>query len=72
MSYAFSMSMRIGQPGPAENMVRQKTAFFRNSKLEEIKKLVQITEELAKLHDALEARVASLEKQLEDASGISG
>lgn len=53
-------------------MVRQKAAFFRNSKLNEIKKLVEITEELAKSHDELEARVADLEKQLEDAGRISG
>jgi hypothetical protein len=53
-------------------MIRQKTAFFRNSKLEEIKKLVEITEALAKSHDALEARVASLETQLEDAGRITG
>ncbi|MFL5873256.1 MAG: hypothetical protein ACJ75T_07265 [Solirubrobacterales bacterium] len=69
--------MRIGgapfnQPGEAESMVRQKTAFFRNSRLEEIKKLVQIAEELAKSHDQLEVRVADLEKQLEDAGRISG
>lgn len=69
--------MQIGgssfnQPGVAESMVRQKTAFFRNSKLQEIKKLVEIVEELAKSHDALEARVADLEKQLEEAGRISG
>lgn len=51
-------------------MVSEKTAFFRNSKLEEIKKLVQIAQELAKSHDALDARVASLEKQLDDAGRI--
>jgi hypothetical protein len=46
-------------------MVRSKTTFFRNSKLDEIKKLVEIAEGLAKSHDDLEERVADLEKQLE-------
>ncbi len=51
-------------PGPMASMVNQKTAFFRNSKLNEIKKLVEIAEELARSHDELQERVEVLEKRL--------
>jgi len=56
--------------GEATKAVRQALAPLGNPKFQEFKALKKVALDLATEHDALAERVASLEKQLQDAANL--